>query len=124
MRVIALSVLRELRRIDIDEMSAVLHDDRAEAQEALDGLMEAGLVDPHGRPRSRSYSLAKRIYAEQGETAGFDRQVGPSIEAQANQVLAFVKQHGQAKRAEVAELCRLTPTRRRASSAGWSGRAA
>lgn len=106
---IALSVLRDLRRVDVDEMSELLHVDRAEAKSALEGLMEAGLVEAHGRTRSRTYTLAKRIYAEQGDATGYDRQVGPSADAQADQVVAFVKEHGQTKRAEIAELCRLSP---------------
>ena len=106
---IALSVLRELRRVDVDEMGELLHTDGTEAKAALEGLMEAGLVEAHGRTRSRTYTLAKRIYAEQGEAAGYDRQVGPSAEAQADQVVAFVRARGEAKRADIAELCRLTP---------------
>jgi hypothetical protein len=39
----------------------------------------------------------------------YDRQVGPSAEAQANQVVAFVREHGEAKRADIADLCRLSP---------------
>lgn len=106
---IALSVLRDLRRVDVDEMGELLNVDRAEAKAALEGLMEAGLVEPHGRTRSRTYTLAKRVYAEQGEVAGYERQVGPSAEAQADEVVAFVREHGEAKRADIAKLCRLSP---------------
>lgn len=106
---IALSVLRDLRRVDVDEMAELLHVDRTEAKATLEGLMEAGLVEAHGRPRSRSYTLARRIYTEQGEAAGYDRQVGPSTEALADEVVTFVRDHGEAKRADIAELCRLTP---------------
>lgn len=71
--------------------------------------MEAGLVEAHGRTRGRTYTLAKHVYAEHGETAAYERQVGPSAEAQADEVVAFAREHGQVKRAEVVKLCRLSP---------------
>jgi ATP-dependent DNA helicase RecG len=108
MSLIALSVLRELRRVAVDEMADLLNVEHPDAKAVLEGLMEAGLVDAHGRTRSRTYTLAKRIYAEEGDATAYERQVGPSVETQADMVLAFAREHGQAKRADVMDLCKLS----------------
>lgn len=68
---------------------------------------EAGLVEAHGTTRGRSYTLLLILYRAAGDKAGYARQAGFTALQHEQMVLGYVSQHGQIKRAEVIELCRL-----------------
>ena len=69
--------------------------------------METGLVEAHGSPRSRSYTLSASLYQAAGQKAAYTRQVGFTAIQHEQMILNYVAQHGQIKRADVMELCRL-----------------
>ena len=71
-------------------------------------LNEAGLVQAHGVNRHRTYTLALGIYQAAGDRSEYTRQVGFLPLQHEQLVLNYAAQHGQIKRAEVMELCRLT----------------
>ena len=48
------------------------------------------------------------MYRVAGDKAGYTRQAGFAPIQQEQMVLSYVRQHGQIKRAEVMELCRLS----------------
>ena len=74
----------------------------------LEALVEVGLAQAHGTARGRTYTLAAGLYRADGDKAAYTRQMGFSGLQQEQMVLSYVQQHGSVRRAEVAELCRLT----------------
>jgi len=105
---IALSVLREQKRLGIDELAHHIHRDAAQARRTLEKLVEAGLVQPHGNTRSRSYTLSAEVYQAKGNPVAYTRQAGFSNLQHEQMVLSHVQHHGRIKRSEVTELCHLT----------------
>jgi len=104
---IALAALRELKRVTADELAARIQRDPASAKRTLEALTEAGLIAAHGQTRARSYTLSAAVYQRQGDKAAYTRQAGFTSLQNAQLVLNYVQQHGQIRRAEVMELCRL-----------------
>lgn len=105
---IALAALRELKRVSVEELAGRIQRDSASAKRTLEALTEAGLVEAHGTTRGRSYTLSAALYRVSGEKAGYTRQAGFTPIQHEQMVLSYVQQHGQIKRAEVMELCRLS----------------
>jgi ATP-dependent DNA helicase RecG len=105
---IALAVLREQKRLGVDELAKHIHSDSTQARRTLEKLVEAGLVQAHGNTRSRSYTLSALVYSAVSDKAAYTRQVGFGPIQHEQMVLSYIRQHGQIKRAEVMNLCRLT----------------
>ena len=106
---IALTALRELKRLNIEQLAAHIQRDPARAKRTLEELVEAGLVQAHGSTRGLTYTLAPGVYRADGDKAAYTRQMGFTSLQHEQMVLSYVRQHGQIKRADVVELCRLTP---------------
>ncbi|WP_328994409.1 ATP-binding protein [Pseudomonas aeruginosa] len=104
---IALAALRAAKRVTADELAAQIQRDTASAKRTLEALAEAGLVEAHGATRARSYTLSASLYQATGDKAAYTRQAGFTSIQHEQMVLSYVRQHGQIKRAEVMELCRL-----------------
>ncbi|MHB0818380.1 ATP-binding protein [Stutzerimonas stutzeri] len=105
---IALATLRELKRLSADALAERIQRDATSAKRTLEALTEAGMVEAHGATRGRSYTLSASLYQAVGNKAAYTRQAGFSPIQHEQMVLSYVQQHGQIKRAEVMELCRLT----------------
>jgi len=105
---IALAVLREFKRITSEELARHLQKDTDQAKRTLEALHEAGLVQAHGATKARSYTLSAGLYQAMGNKAAYTRQLGFSALQNEQMVLNYIRQHGQIKRAEVMELCRLS----------------
>lgn len=105
---IALAALRELKRVSADELAARIQRDAASAKRTLEALTEAGLVEAHGNARGRNYTLSAAVYGASGNKAGYTRQAGFAPIQHEQMVLNYARQHGQIRRAEVMELCRLS----------------
>ena len=118
---IALAALRELKRVTAEELAARIQRDAASAKRTLEALTEAGLVEAHGTTRGRSYTLSAALYRVAGEKAGYTRQAGFTPIQHEQMVLSYVRQHGQIKRAEVMELCRLSEDQARTLLARLKG---
>lgn len=107
---ITLASLKDAKRLSLDDIARRIHRDPLRAKHSVEALVEAGLVEAHGgTPRTRSYMLAARLYRGIGQRAEFTRQVGFSAIQHEQMVLNFVKQHGEVRRSDVIELCRVTP---------------
>lgn len=74
----------------------------------LEQLVEAGLVQPHGNTRNRSYTLSAELYRAKGKQVAYTRQAGFSNLQHQQMVLSHVQHHGRIQRSEVIELCHLT----------------
>lgn len=105
---IALAVLRAQKRLDVDELAQHMHSDATQARRTLESLVEAGLVQPHGNTRSRSYTLSAQMYQAKGQEVAYTRQAGFSRLQHEQMVLSHVRHHGKIRRCEVIELCHLT----------------
>ena len=105
---IALAALRATKRVSADELAVQIQRDTASAKRTLEALPEAGLVEAHGSTRARSYTLSASLYQAVGDKAAYTRQAGFSSIQNEQMVLNYVQQHGQVRRAEVMELCRLS----------------
>lgn len=105
---IALAALRESKRVTADELAVQIQRDTTSAKRTLEALTEAGLVEAHGSTRGRSYTLSASLYQAVGDKAAYTRQAGFAPIQHEQMVLNYVQQHGQIKRAEVMELCRLS----------------
>jgi ATP-dependent DNA helicase RecG len=105
---IALAALRELKRVTAEELARHIQREAGQAKRVLEALTEAGLVEAHGATRGRSYTLAAGIYRLSGAQAAYTRQAGFSAIQHEQMVLSYARQHGQIKRSEVMDLCRLS----------------
>lgn len=106
---IALAALHESKRVTADELAVQIQRDTASAKRTLEALTEAGLVAAHGSTRGRSYTLSASLYQAVGDKAAYTRQAGFTPIQHEQMVLNYVQQHGQIQRAEVMDLCRLSP---------------
>ena len=105
---IALSVLREMKRVTAEELAFRIQRDGASAKRTLEALIERGLVERHGPARNRSYTLSVLLYQAAGDKAAYTRQAGFTILQHEQMVLNYARQHGRVKRADVMELCHLS----------------
>jgi ATP-dependent DNA helicase RecG len=105
---IALAVLREQKRLGVDELAKHIHSDSTQARRTLEKLVEAGLAQAHGNTRSRSYTLSVEVYQAKGQQVAYTRQAGFSGLQNEQMVLSHVRHHGKIRRSEVIELCHLT----------------
>lgn len=105
---IALTAIRELKRVMADELAVRIQRDASSAKHTLEALTEAGLVEAHGSTRGRSYTLSVAVYRAAGDKAGYTRQAGFTPIQHEQMVLNYVRQHGQIRRADAMELCRLS----------------
>ncbi|MEX0142602.1 putative DNA binding domain-containing protein [Massilia sp. LMS1-1-1.1] len=105
---IALAALRGMKRMTTEELALHIQREPAQAKRTLEALVEVGLAQAHGMARGRTYTLAAGLYRADGDKAAYTRQMGFSGLQQEQMVLSYVQQHGSVRRAEVAELCRLT----------------
>lgn len=105
---IILSRLRQERRLTTNDLAPSIQKTEQEARAALEKLAEAGLVEAHGGGRARVYTLSAKIYRNTGQKAAYIRQAGFDPIQQEQMVLSYITKHGSIKRADVAELCRLS----------------
>ena len=105
---IALGALREVKRLSAEDLSQRIQRDIGNAKRTLEALTEAGLVEAHGNTRGRSYTLSSSVYSVVSDKAAYTRQVGFGPIQHEQMVLSYIRQHGQIKRGEVMDLCRLS----------------
>ena len=105
---IALAVLRDMKRLTTEALAGHIERDPTQAKRTLEALVEAGLAQAHGVARGRTYTLAPGVYHATGDKAAYTRQIGFSSLQNEQMVLNYARQHGQIRRAEVMELCRLS----------------
>lgn len=105
---IILSRLREERRLTTTDLAPSVQKPEANVRATLERLAEAGLLEPHGAGRGRTYTLSARLYRKAGKKAEYVRQVGFEPIQQEQMVLSYIDKHGSIKRAEAMDLCHLT----------------
>lgn len=106
---IILSRLREERRLMTADLAPSVQKPEAHVRATLEKLLETGLLDSHGTGRGRTYTLSAALYRQAGKKSEYIRQAGFAPIQQEQMVLRFIEKHGSIKRADVMDLCRVTP---------------
>ncbi len=104
---IALSLLRQERRIDTPTLAHAIQRDDSAARNVLERLVEAGLVQAHGIKKGRTYTFSSSVYREIGQPAAYIRQAGFDPIQQEHMVLQYIREHAQITRSDVVELCKI-----------------
>lgn len=106
---IILSRLRYERRLTTMDLTAYTQKSEQATRTTLEKLVEAGQVEAHGTGRGRTYTLGAKVYRHSGRKAAYIQQAGFDPIQQEQMVLAYIHKHGSIKRAEAADLCRISP---------------
>ncbi len=106
---IILSRLREERRLTTADLAPSIQKQEANVRATLEKLVEIGFLEPHGVGRGRTYMLSAALYRKAGKKSEYIRQVGFAPIQQEQMVLSYIDKHGGIKRAEVADLCHISP---------------
>ena len=101
---VVLSRLRQERRLTTLDLTADTQKPEAATRSALERLVEAGLVEPHGTGRGRTYTLSVNVYRTTGRKAAYVRQTGFSDIQQEQMVLSYIDKHGTIRRGDVMDL--------------------
>lgn len=105
---IALSLLRQERRVDTARLAISIQKDEATARHVVERLVEAGLVEAHGVKKGRTYTLSPKVYQRIGSPADYVRQVGFDRIQQEQMVLRYARAHQRITRKDAASLCRIS----------------
>jgi ATP-dependent DNA helicase RecG len=106
---IILSRLREERRLTTADLVPSVQKSEANVRAALEKLVETGFLEPHGTGRGRTYTLSAAHYQHAGKKAEYIRQAGFAPIQQEQMVLNYIDKHGNIKRSDAADLCRISP---------------
>ena len=106
---IILSRLRQERRLTTTDLAISTQKSEQKTRITLEKLVESGLVEAHSLGRGRSYTLGAKLYRKSGEKSGYVRQAGFELIQQEQMILNYIKKHSFIKRADAAELCRISP---------------
>lgn len=106
---IILSRLREERRLTTADLAPSVQKPETSVRATLERLVETGFLEPHGTGRGRTYTLSAAMYRNAGKKSEYIRQAGFAPIQQEQMVLNYIDKHGSIKRADVIDLCHLTP---------------
>jgi ATP-dependent DNA helicase RecG len=105
---IVLSALRDQKRTGLDELATLIQQDISQAKRTVEHLVEAGLVEAHGKTRGRTYTLSAAMYKAKGDKVAYTRQAGFSRLQNEQMVLSHAQHHGRVQRQEVMDLCHMS----------------
>ena len=106
-QLMALNHLFFCRRTDAETLAKAIHRDVNAARALLENLVEQGWVEASGNKKGRTYHFAAKVYAAEGNPAGYVRAAGLDPEEQEQRVRKFVKAHGRIERKNVMDLCKV-----------------
>ncbi len=104
-----LNALWQERVLSTDEAARLIQKTAAEARAVLGRLVEEGLIEASGETKARVWRLSAAVYRRLGQAAGYIRQRGIEPLRQEQMVLEYARQHGRVTRADVIELCMISP---------------
>lgn len=105
---IALSLLREQRRVTRAELRQAIQKDEIAATRTLEALRERGFVQSHGRAKGTTFTLSAHVYALLGTRSEYVRQAGFAAVQQEQMIITYVTKHGRIGRSEAMDLCQLS----------------
>lgn len=101
---IVLDALFLERRVDSQQVSALIQKGLPESRAVLEALHERGLIEGKGEKKGRVYHLGSKLYRRLGQSAEYVRAHGISAFRQEGMVLEYVQAHGRIERKHVMEL--------------------
>lgn len=104
-----LTALREARRLSAADIARQLQRSVAQATGLMEALAESGLVRAHGSGRSRQFTLSPTVYRNLGQKAEYVRQAAFEPIQRVQMIKSYLRENGQIRRQEVADLCQLAP---------------
>jgi ATP-dependent DNA helicase RecG len=106
---LVLTALREARRLSAADLAETLQCSPAQASRLLESLAESGLVRAHGSGRGRQFTLSPAVYRKMGQKAEYVRQAAFEPIQRVQMIKNYLREHGQIRRQDVADLCQLAP---------------
>ena len=104
-----MSRLRDERRLTTADFVASVQKTETNVRSTVEKLVEIGLLESHGTGRGRTYTLSAQLYQSAGQQAEYIRQAGFSPIQHEQMVLNYIDKNKTIKRADVADLCRISP---------------
>jgi ATP-dependent DNA helicase RecG len=104
---IALTALRDQRRINAQSLARAIQRDEITARRVLERLVEDGLAEAHSAGAGRIYTLSSAIYRQLGQRAEYVRQEAFTEIQRVQMIQRYVEVYGKITRREVMELCRI-----------------
>jgi ATP-dependent DNA helicase RecG len=98
----------EDRSITTEEAARAIQSDVDRTRPVLARLVEAGILEPRGERKGRTYHLSAELYRVLGDKSAYVRTRGFEPLQQEQMVLQFARQHGQITRREASDLCRIS----------------
>ncbi|MDX2024319.1 MAG: crosslink repair DNA glycosylase YcaQ family protein [Deltaproteobacteria bacterium] len=105
---IALSTLRQHKRLSSPELATLIQHDASNAAAVLEALRELGFVQSQGRGKTSTYILSPSTYERLGGKSEYVRQAGFAIPQQRAMIQEYAASHGAITTAEAMELCGLS----------------
>jgi len=109
---IVLTTLKRDRRRGTADLAKAMQRPETSARPVLERLVENGLIEAHGTTQ-RVYTLSSRLYRHSGQSAAYVRQAGIEPIRHEEMVLKLAEAQGILRRADVMELCGLSPNQAR-----------
>ncbi len=106
---LVLTALREARRLSAADLADKLQTSPAQTSRLMESLFESGLVRAHGSGRSRQFTLSPSVYRNLGQKAEYVRQAAFEPIQRVQMIKNYLREHGQIRRQDVADLCQLAP---------------
>jgi len=104
-----LNALWQDRRLTTEEAARLIQKPEPDVRVVLNRLVEAGLVEPRGERKGRTWHLSAATYRRLGQPAAYVRQRGFEPLQQEQMVLQYVDKFGRITRAETCNLCQVGP---------------
>jgi ATP-dependent DNA helicase RecG len=104
-----LTALREARRLSATDIARQLQSSVPQATGLMEALAESGLVRAHGSGRSRQFTLSPAVYRNLGQKAEYVRQAAFEPIQRVQMIKSYLRENGQIRRQDVADLCQLAP---------------
>jgi ATP-dependent DNA helicase RecG len=104
-----LNALWQDRRLTTEEAARLTQKAESDVRVVLNRLVEAGLVEPRGERKGRTWHLSAATYRRLGHPAAYVRQRGFEPLQQEQMVLQYVDKFGRITREETCTLCQVGP---------------
>jgi ATP-dependent DNA helicase RecG len=104
-----LNALWQDRRLTTEEAARLTQKPESDVRVVLNRLVEAGLVEPRGERKGRTWHLSAATYRRLGQPAAYVRQRGFEPLQQEQMVLQYVDKFGRITRGDTCNLCQVGP---------------
>jgi ATP-dependent DNA helicase RecG len=104
---ICIDLIRRERRADVAQLARAIQRPEGRARGVGEGLVERGILDATADGRRRVYRFSAATYRALGMEVEYVRSRGFDRIQQESLILEFLSSHGEIRRRDVVELCRI-----------------